>query len=94
MIPKEEIFKIGREDDRRIREEQRRADSTERQRRVDQARSNLYEHGYSLTGDYVDGALKDGSLVPTKVGDCLSRSSHYGDPTLERLLTGSVQVWV
>jgi hypothetical protein len=67
LIPKEQIFKIGREDDRLTREESRRVDTIERQGRVEQARKNLYEHGYALSGDHVDGFLKDGSLVPTKV---------------------------
>lgn len=67
LIPKDEIFKIGRDDDRHAREELRRVDTVERQGRVEEARKNLYENGYALSGDRVDGALKDGSLVPTKV---------------------------
>ena len=67
LIPKEDIFRIGTEEDRRTREESRRMDTVERQRRVEEARANLYEHGYALTGDNVDGVLKEHSLVPTKV---------------------------
>lgn len=67
LIPKDEIFKIGRDDDRRAREELRRADTVERQGRVERVRTDLYENGYAFSGDHVDGALKDGSLVPTKV---------------------------
>jgi hypothetical protein len=67
LIPKDEIFKIGREEDQRTREEQRRVDTVERQNRVNQARTDLYENGYALSGDHVDGALKKDSLVPTKV---------------------------
>lgn len=63
---------MGNEDDRRVREELRRADNVERQERVNQARTSLYEEGYSLAGDHVDGVLKEGSLVPTKVGFSLS----------------------
>lgn len=66
-IRKEDIFKLGREDDRHARKELRQADTTERQARVEQARTDLYENGYALTGDHVDGFLKEGSLVPTKV---------------------------
>ena len=66
-IRKEDIFKLGREDDRHTREELRRADTTERQAQVEQARTDLYENGYALTGDRVDGFLKEASLVPTKV---------------------------
>jgi uncharacterized protein YcbX len=71
-IPKDDIFKIGREDDRQVREELQRSDNAERQEQVNHARTNLYEKGYSLTGDYVDGMLKEGSLVPTKVKSSLS----------------------
>ena len=67
LVPKDEIFKIGTEDDRRTRGESRRVDSVERQGRVEEARTNLYENGYALSGEHVDGALKKGSLVPTKV---------------------------
>lgn len=67
LVPKDEIFKIGRDDDRRTREELRRVDNAERQGRVEQARTNLYGSGYALSGDHVDGILKNGSLVPTKV---------------------------
>ena len=69
-VRKEDIFKIGREEDRRARDELRRVDTVERRERVDQARKNLYEGGYALGGDYVNGLLKEDSLVPTKVG-CL-----------------------
>jgi hypothetical protein len=68
LIPKGDIPKFGTEEDHRTREELRRVDSIERQGRVEGARKNLYENGYALSGDYVDGALKHGSLVPTKVG--------------------------
>jgi len=67
FTPKDEIFKIGRDDDRRARAELRRVDSVERQGRVERVRTDLYENGYALGGDHVDGALKDGSMVPTKV---------------------------
>ena len=42
-------------------------DTIEQQGRVEGARTDLYENGYVLSGDHVDGALKDGLLVPTKV---------------------------
>ena len=67
LVRKEDIFKIGREDDRRTREELRRVDTVERQDRVEQARTNLYEKGYALGGKYVDGLLLQDSLVPTRV---------------------------
>jgi len=67
LIPKDEIFKIGRDDDRCARVELRRVDTIERQGRVKRVRTDLYENGYALSGEHVDGALKDGSMVPTKV---------------------------
>ena len=67
LIPKEDIFKIGREEDQCIREELRRVDTDEWQSQVTQARKNLYEKGYALTSEHVDGILKESSLVPTKV---------------------------
>jgi hypothetical protein len=67
LIPKDEIFKIGREEDRNFRKESRRVDSADRQRRVEQARKNLYESGFVVTSVHVDGILKQDSLIPTKV---------------------------
>ena len=67
LIPKEEISKIGSEDDQRTRRELQRVDNIERQGRVKQARVNLYEKGYALGGDHVDRYLKEGSMVPTMV---------------------------
>jgi hypothetical protein len=67
LIPKDDIFKIGTEEDKTIREEKRRTDGLVRQGRVNEARSNLYKKGYALTGDHVDKLLRHGSLVPTKV---------------------------
>ena len=42
-------------------------DTVERQGRVEQVQTDLYKNGYALGGDHIDGALKDGSMVPTKV---------------------------
>ena len=81
LIPKEEISKLGTEDDRCTREELRRVDTTERQGRIEQARKNLYESGYALSGDHVDGYLKEGSMVPTKVGDYNPTSYHRPEST-------------
>ena len=63
----EQISAMGREDDRKRREELCRRDDTERRERVEEARANLYDKGYAITGDWVDGLLKDCSMVPTKV---------------------------
>jgi hypothetical protein len=67
LVRKEDISKLGTEDDRYTREQSRRADTVERQNRVEQAHTNLYKSGYSLAGDHVGGVLKEHSLVPTKV---------------------------
>ena len=67
LVLKDKIPEIGRDEDRRTRVESSRTDTIERQAQVDQARKNLYEDGYALAGDHVDGILKDSSLVPTRV---------------------------
>ena len=58
---------MGREDDRKRREDLRRRDDAERRKKVDEARKNLYDKGYAISGDYVDGLLKGESMVPTLV---------------------------
>ena len=63
----DQIYAIGREDDRKRREESCRRDNAERRNKVDNARRILYDEGYAITGDHVDGLLKDESLIPTKV---------------------------
>ena len=63
----DQIYALGREEDRKRREDSRREDDDERRKRVDAARKSLYDDGYAITGDHVDGLLKDESLVPTKV---------------------------
>jgi len=58
---------MGREDDRKRREDLCRRDNAERCEKVDEARKNLYNKGYAITGDHVDGLLKGKSMVPTLV---------------------------
>lgn len=67
MVSIDQIHTLGREDDRKRREELCRKDDAERRKKVDDARKSLYNNGYAITGDHVDGLLKDESLVPTKV---------------------------
>lgn len=67
LIPIDQIQAIGREEDRKLREESCRRDDAQRQKKVDDARRSLYDEGYAITGDHVDGLLKEESLVPTKV---------------------------
>ena len=42
-------------------------ETEEWQQRVKDALAKLYREGYVITGDHVDGILKDESLVPTLV---------------------------
>jgi len=67
LVSIDQIHAIGREDDRKRREESQRHDDAERRKKVDDARKSLYDEGYAITGDHVDGLLKDKSMVPTKV---------------------------
>ena len=71
MVLVDEIYTLGRADDRKRREESCRRDDVERRTKVDAARESLYNEGYAITGEYVDGVLKDESLVPTKVSASL-----------------------
>ena len=91
LIPKAEIPKIGTEEDHRTREESRRTDSVERQGQIERARKNLYEDGYAVSGDHVNGMLKHGSLVPTKVGR-LDHTRIITEPASECILTSTFQV--
>ena len=75
-----EIYALGRADDRKRREELHRQDNVERREKVDAARESLYNEGYAITGDHVDGVLKDESLVPTRV--FASVLSHLHNVTL------------
>ena len=67
LVPTDQIYTLGREDDRKRREELCRRDNDERRKKVDDAHKSLYNEGYAITGDHVDGLLKGESLVPTKV---------------------------
>jgi hypothetical protein len=67
FVSTDQIYTLGRNDDRKWREESCRRDDDERRKKVDDARRTLYEEGYAITGDHVDGLLKDESLVTTKV---------------------------
>jgi len=63
----------------------------ERQQRVMDARDKLYREGYMITGDHVDGVLKDKSLVPTQVRIPLMYHFHFSiNPGLEFLQPISV----
>jgi len=63
----DEIPNLGTTEDRKVRIEKQRADSDEHQTLVKDARKKLYDEGYAVDGEHVDGLLKDESLVPTEV---------------------------
>jgi len=69
---------MGREDDRKRREDLRRRDDAGRREKVNKARTNLYDEGYAIAGKYVDGLLKDESMVPTLVRIDVFHFSHPG----------------
>jgi hypothetical protein len=84
-ISVEQIPAMGREDDRKRRKELRRRDDAERREKVDEARTNLYDKGYAISGDYVDGLLKGHSMVPTKVFSFVLLASEPDQPFLRML---------
>ena len=63
----DEIPELGTVEDRKMRIEKQRTDSDEHQTLVRTARKKLYDEGYAVDGEHVDGLLKDESLVPTEV---------------------------
>lgn len=67
LVTTPQIPSLGTTEDRLLRQTQPRLESEERQQRVKDARDKLYREGYVITGDHVDGVLKDESLVPTQV---------------------------
>jgi hypothetical protein len=67
LVTTPDIPALGTPEDRTLRQTQLRVESEERQQRVEGARDKLYREGYVITGDNVDGILKDESLVPTLV---------------------------
>ena len=62
-----EICAIGQEDDQKRWEELCQRDDTQQQNKVDDAWRSLYDEGYAITGNHVDGLLKEESPIPTKV---------------------------
>jgi hypothetical protein len=94
FISIEQIYALGRADDRNRREESRRQDNSERRKKVDDARKSLYEEGYAITGDHVDGLLKDESLVPTKVATFILCFQISLQLFTERVLGGTVSIWL
>jgi len=75
LVTSPQIPSLGTAEDRTLRQTKPRIESEERQQRVKDARDKLYKEGYVITGDCVDGVLKDESLVPTQV--CPNNRLHY-----------------
>ena len=67
LITAPQIPALGTAEDRILRQTQLHVESEECQQWVKDARNKLYREGYVITGDHVDGVLKDESLVPTLV---------------------------
>jgi len=73
----DDIPNIGTEEDRKARFEKKRVDSDERRACVDDARKKLYDEGYAVDGEAVDGFLKNESLVPTEVIVCTCSTTGF-----------------
>ena len=67
LVSVDQICAVGREDDWKWCKESCCQDNAEWGKKVDNAHKSLYDNGYAITGDHIDGLLKDESLVPTKV---------------------------
>jgi hypothetical protein len=63
----DDIPNLGTTEDRKMRITMQRFDSSERQALVNIAWKKLYDEGYAVDGDVVNGLLKSESLVPTEV---------------------------
>ena len=63
----DDIPNLGTAEDQQTRLEKQRVDSTEYWTLVKDAQKKLYDEGYAVDGEHVDGLLKDESLVPTEV---------------------------
>ena len=79
------------EEDHCTHEELQQTDSIEQQSWIERAQKNIYKDGYVVSRDHINGMLKDGSLVPTKVGR-LHHTCIISEPTLECVLASSFQV--
>jgi hypothetical protein len=62
-----QIPALGTSEDQILHQTMLHVESEERQQLVKDARDKLYKEGYAITGENVDGILKDESLVPTQV---------------------------
>lgn len=66
-VAKEDIPGLGTLVDMATRVEKRRADTADRQNRIEKARELIYKDGYVVNSTRVDDLLKVDSLVPTVV---------------------------
>lgn len=65
--PKDALAAVGTRADREARETTARVDNEEHQRKVEEARTAIYDDGYVVNSEVVEGLLKPESLVPTQV---------------------------
>ncbi|KAJ3537255.1 hypothetical protein NM688_g6717 [Phlebia brevispora] len=61
----DDIIQSGTDEDKALRQATARADNDERKALVKEARDLIYDSGYVVNSDRVDGLLKSRSLVPT-----------------------------
>jgi len=92
----DEIPSLGTLEDRQARVTKPRVDSSERQTLVGDARKKLYDEGYAVDGENVDGLLKGESLVPTEVWTGVMPHSIFLTCMvyLECFFVGPGQVWL
>ncbi|TFK78527.1 hypothetical protein K466DRAFT_606902 [Polyporus arcularius HHB13444] len=66
LVTKDRLGAVGSTSDRQARTDSARHDNEERQQRVSEARTRIYNDGYVVNSDVVENLLKDDSLVPTE----------------------------
>jgi hypothetical protein len=67
FITKAEIHNIGTDPDQSLRRNRARVDDLRRQNVVKNARDHIYNKGYAVTANGIEGMLRQHSRVPTLV---------------------------
>ena len=95
LVSIDQIHAIGQEDDQRRCEGSCRRDDIEQRNKVDSACKKLYDEGYVITGDNIDGLLKDESLVLTKVFVlAFTVFTSFNTTCAECILSGTFSIWL
>lgn len=68
LLPKSRIPMIGSKSDTKQRIQLMRADSEDRQHKIEQARKLMFVGGINITSEQIERILRPTSLVPTRVG--------------------------